>query len=102
MTSTASDRLASARRKIPIFGSRRLARRLAWEIEELSEEVARLHSVVRRYGIQDALQRRIALDDLSAEQMVQERRLRDLLDEVHYVESQRWPSRSCSRSGSVR
>jgi len=70
-------------RKVPIIGARQFARQLEEKNKDLTRHLARLHAVVKAFAIEDALTRTIALEDLAAEQAVQERRLRDLIEQAH-------------------
>jgi len=73
-------------RKVPIIGARRFARELEEKNKDLTRQLVRLHAVVTEFAIEDALTRTIALEDLAAEQAVQERRLRDLIEQAHRTE----------------
>ncbi|MET0819435.1 MAG: hypothetical protein ABWY58_00595 [Aeromicrobium sp.] len=72
---------------MPIIGARRMARRLALENAAQARELSRLRDIVQRFGIADALARTVALEDLRAEQAVQEARLRDLIETSRHVAS---------------
>ena len=69
-------------RKVPIIGARQFARELEKKNKDLTRQLAHLHAVVKDFAIEDALTRTIALEDLAAEQAVQERRLRDLIEQA--------------------
>lgn len=74
-------------RRIPVLGARKFAAQLIKENEALTRELARLHEMVGRYGIEDAIQRTMALEDLAAEQAIQKARLRELITQVRITES---------------
>jgi hypothetical protein len=72
--------------KVPLLGARRMARQLARENVAQAQELARLRDVVRHLDLDDAVERTVALEDLKAEQAVQEARLRDLIEAVRRAE----------------
>lgn len=53
----------------------------------LRREVARVESIIAEYGIEDAVQRSVALEDLAAEHAIQQRRLSDLIAEIRETEA---------------
>lgn len=88
MTDAGIQRFAGRAGRVPILRARRLAAHLVQDNDELSREVARLRDVIARHALDDALAKTIALDDLAAEQTVQESRLSQLLDDIRRAERQ--------------
>ena len=86
MSDTTPRQSAPQHPPVPIIGARRMARRLVLENAAQARELARLRDIVQRFGIADALTRTVALEDLRAEQDVQEARLRDLIESSRHAE----------------
>jgi cell division septum initiation protein DivIVA len=87
MSHTPARQAAAQAPKVPLLGARRIARQLTRENAAQAQELAQLRDVVKRFGIEDAVERTVALDDLKAEQAVQEARLRDLIEAARHAES---------------
>ncbi len=73
-------------RSVPRLGLRRFARDLVTENGLLWADNDRLRRAVQRFGLEDAVERTIALDDLDAEIGVQQARLEGLLAHVRSLE----------------
>lgn len=54
---------------------------------DLAAQVELLQAAIRRFGIEDAVARIVALEDLHAEIAIQQRKLSDLIAQVRDVES---------------
>jgi hypothetical protein len=80
------------------IGGNTFAQDLFIENTFLRREVARLESIVAEYGIQDAVDRSVALEDLAAEHAIQQRRLSDLIAEIRQTEATLSYARDRARS----
>jgi hypothetical protein len=86
MSDTPTPRSPAQHTAVPLFGARRMAKRLLRENAAQSRELERLRDIVQRFAIADVVARTVAVEDLKAEQAVQEARLRDLLQAVRRAE----------------
>jgi hypothetical protein len=86
MSDTPTPQSPAQQTAVPLFGARRMAERLLQENAAQSRELERLRDVVQRFAIADVVERMVALEDLRAEQAVQEARLRELLEAVRRAE----------------